>query len=74
MMKVEMDNDDQESYLSVNPESETLSAIQLRVSDLEKEVKELKQADHSITLCASIRSGVPSAVNEYLRSCLGDAL
>ncbi|GJU74692.1 hypothetical protein Tco_1266097, partial [Tanacetum coccineum] len=59
---------------SVNPESETLSAIQLRVSDLEKEVKELKQADHSITLCASIRSGVPSAVNEYLRSSLGDAL
>nr|GEX97659.1 hypothetical protein [Tanacetum cinerariifolium] len=27
----------------VNPESETLSALQLRVSDLEKEVKELKQ-------------------------------
>ncbi|GKB04096.1 hypothetical protein Tco_0832239 [Tanacetum coccineum] len=59
---------------SVNPESETLSAIQLRVSDLEKEVKELKQADHSTTLCALIRSGVPSAVNESLRSCLGDAL
>ncbi|GJZ84673.1 hypothetical protein Tco_0650012 [Tanacetum coccineum] len=58
----------------VNPKSETLSALQLRVSDLEKEVKELKQADHSTTLRASIRSEVPSAVNEYHVSSLGDAL
>ncbi|GJU92723.1 hypothetical protein Tco_1317479 [Tanacetum coccineum] len=50
----------------VNPKFETLSALHLRVSDLEKEVKELKQADHSTTLRASIRSEVPSAVNEYL--------
>ncbi|GJV80665.1 hypothetical protein Tco_1516535 [Tanacetum coccineum] len=59
---------------SVNPKSETLYALQLRVSDLEKEVKELKQADLSTTLCASIRSQVPLAVNEYLGSSLGDAL
>ncbi|GJY94209.1 hypothetical protein Tco_0510570 [Tanacetum coccineum] len=59
---------------SVNPESETLSALQLRVSDLEKEVKELKHADLSITLRASIRSEVPSAINEYLGSSVGDAL
>nr|GFB57960.1 hypothetical protein [Tanacetum cinerariifolium] len=52
----------------VDPESETLSALQLRVSDLEKEVKELKQVDHSTTLRASIRCEVPSAVNEYLGS------
>ncbi|GJZ26015.1 hypothetical protein Tco_0570268 [Tanacetum coccineum] len=58
----------------VNPESETLSALQLIVSDLEKEVKELKQADHSTTLHALIRSKVPSAINEYLGSILGDAL
>ncbi|GKE74337.1 hypothetical protein Tco_1536378 [Tanacetum coccineum] len=58
----------------VNPESKTLSALQLRVSDLEKEVKELKQADLSTTLRASIRYEVPSAVNEYLGSSLGDAL
>ncbi|GJU25675.1 hypothetical protein Tco_1164296 [Tanacetum coccineum] len=59
---------------SVNPESETLSALQLRVSDLEKEVKELKHADLSTTLRALIRSEVPSAVNEYLGSSLGYAL
>ncbi|GKB08930.1 hypothetical protein Tco_0837242 [Tanacetum coccineum] len=46
----------------------------LRVSDLEKEVKELKHADLSTTLSASIRSEIPSAVNEYLRSSMGDAL
>ncbi|GJT33186.1 hypothetical protein Tco_0923605 [Tanacetum coccineum] len=59
---------------SINPKSETLSALQLRVSDLEKEVKELKQVDLSTTLHASIRSEVPLAFNEYLRSSLGDAL
>ncbi|GKD20078.1 hypothetical protein Tco_1221781 [Tanacetum coccineum] len=46
----------------------------LRVSDLKKEVKELKQVDLSTTLHASIRSEVPPAVNEYLGSSLGDAL
>nr|GFA00332.1 hypothetical protein [Tanacetum cinerariifolium] len=37
----------------------------LRVSDLEKEVKELKQADLTLTIHASIIFEVPSAVNEY---------
>ncbi|GKC99235.1 hypothetical protein Tco_1169510 [Tanacetum coccineum] len=36
------------------PEYETYSAIQLKVSDLEKEVQELKQADHSLALLATI--------------------
>ncbi|GJW07366.1 hypothetical protein Tco_1569789 [Tanacetum coccineum] len=56
------------------PKFETLFALQLRVSGLEKDVKELKQADLSSTTCASIRSEVPSVVNEYLRSSMGDAL
>ncbi|GJZ50059.1 hypothetical protein Tco_0604249 [Tanacetum coccineum] len=60
--------------ISINPKSETLSTLQLRVSYLEKEVKELKQAVLSTTLRASISSEVPSAVNEYLGSSLGDAL
>nr|GEX60070.1 retrovirus-related Pol polyprotein from transposon TNT 1-94 [Tanacetum cinerariifolium] len=51
----------------VNPESETLSTLQLKVSDLEKEVKELKQVDLTTTLRAS-------TFNEYLGSSLGDAL
>ncbi|GKC84300.1 hypothetical protein Tco_1140017 [Tanacetum coccineum] len=59
---------------SVYPKSETHSALQHRVSDLEKEVKELKQVDLSTTLHALIRSEVPPAVNEYLGSTLGDAL
>ncbi|GKD00500.1 hypothetical protein Tco_1170774 [Tanacetum coccineum] len=55
----------------VNPESETLFALQHRVFDMEKEVKELKQADLSTTHGASIRSEVPVFVNEYLGSSVG---
>ncbi|GJR96786.1 hypothetical protein Tco_0268960 [Tanacetum coccineum] len=59
---------------SVNTDFESIFDIQLRVSDLEKEFKELKQVDLPTILRASIRSEVPPAVNEYLRSSLGDAL
>ncbi|GKE33104.1 hypothetical protein Tco_1452426, partial [Tanacetum coccineum] len=55
-------------------ESETLSAIHLRVSDLEKEVQELKQVDHSTSLLATIKSEVPTAIKEYLGTSLEDAL
>ncbi|GKD33432.1 hypothetical protein Tco_1248941, partial [Tanacetum coccineum] len=55
-------------------DSETLSAIQLRVSNLEKEVKELKNVDQSSTLLATIKSKVPNAVNEYLGTSLDDSL
>ncbi|GKE10002.1 hypothetical protein Tco_1413553 [Tanacetum coccineum] len=60
--------------LNYVPESKTLSAIHLRISDLEKEVQELNQVDHSITLLAIIKSEVPMAVKEYLGTTLGDAL
>ncbi|GKE51391.1 hypothetical protein Tco_1486547 [Tanacetum coccineum] len=56
------------------PESETLSAIHLRVSDLENKVKQLKNVDHSTLLFATIKSDVPTAVKEYLGTSLGDAL
>ncbi|GJV81949.1 hypothetical protein Tco_1517819, partial [Tanacetum coccineum] len=36
--------------------------------------QELKEVDHTITLRASLRSEIPSAVNAYLRSSMGDAL
>ncbi|GJR04052.1 hypothetical protein Tco_0527036 [Tanacetum coccineum] len=52
----------------------SMLGVQLRVFDLEKEVKELKQVDLTTTLSASIRSEVPQIVNEYLGSSLGDAL
>ncbi|GJS72857.1 hypothetical protein Tco_0705698 [Tanacetum coccineum] len=55
-------------------EFETLSAIHLRVLDLEKEVKELRNIGHSTTLLATIKSEVPSAIKEYLGTSLGDAL
>ncbi|GJV15972.1 hypothetical protein Tco_1361295 [Tanacetum coccineum] len=48
--------------------------VSFRVFELEKEVNEIKQADHSIAIVESIRSQVPSAVNEYLGSSLGDEL
>nr|GEU41007.1 retrovirus-related Pol polyprotein from transposon TNT 1-94 [Tanacetum cinerariifolium] len=51
-------------------DSETFSAIHLRVSDLEKEVKELKNVDHSLTRHAIIKSKVSVAVKEYLRTSL----
>ncbi|GJR42226.1 hypothetical protein Tco_1310329 [Tanacetum coccineum] len=62
------------SATTILPISETLSTIQLRASELEKEVKELKKVDHSTTIHVSIRSQVPAAVNEYLGTSLGDTL
>ncbi|GJW92021.1 hypothetical protein Tco_0169574 [Tanacetum coccineum] len=55
-------------------EFETLNAIYLRVLELEKEVKELKNVDHSSSLLAIIRSEVPTIVKEYLGTNLDDAL
>nr|GEU39635.1 retrovirus-related Pol polyprotein from transposon TNT 1-94 [Tanacetum cinerariifolium] len=59
---------------SKNPKSKTLFALQLRVCNLEKEVKELKQCELTTTLRASIRSEVPLAFNEYLGSTNEDAM
>ncbi|GJW91195.1 hypothetical protein Tco_0168748 [Tanacetum coccineum] len=46
----------------------------LRVAKLEKEVFKLKQVDHSAEVLASIQSQVPSVVNAYLGTSLGDSL
>ncbi|GJR97348.1 hypothetical protein Tco_0269522 [Tanacetum coccineum] len=53
---------------------ETLSAIHIRLLDLEKEVKELKNVDHSLTLRATIKSEVSATIKEYLGTSLDDAL
>ncbi|GKF07293.1 hypothetical protein Tco_0041517 [Tanacetum coccineum] len=54
-------------------ESETLSVVHLRVSDLEKEVKELKKVDHSSALLATIIYEVLTACNkEYLGTSAED--
>ncbi|GJT69446.1 hypothetical protein Tco_1028732, partial [Tanacetum coccineum] len=51
-----------------------LPEVVQRVSALEKEVKELKQVDHSTAVLASVRLQVPLVVDEYLGSTLGDTL
>ncbi|GKE12112.1 hypothetical protein Tco_1415663 [Tanacetum coccineum] len=55
-------------------ESKTLSAIHIRVSDLEKEVKELRNVNHSTTLLATIKFEVPTAIKEYIGTNLGVTL
>nr|GEV75843.1 hypothetical protein [Tanacetum cinerariifolium] len=49
-------------------------AIHLRVSDLEKEVKELRSVDHSSVILIVIKSEVPLGVKEYLGTSLEDDL
>ncbi|GJW71609.1 hypothetical protein Tco_0128526 [Tanacetum coccineum] len=58
----------------VVPESETLFAIHQRITDLEKDVKELKSVDNSTTFISAIKFEVLNAVKEYLESSLDDAL
>ncbi|GKG28093.1 hypothetical protein Tco_0406420, partial [Tanacetum coccineum] len=55
-------------------ESDALSAVQLRVDKLEKDVSELKNVDHSTTTIATLKSQVPTLVDSYLGSKLDDAL
>ncbi|GJV17772.1 hypothetical protein Tco_1363095 [Tanacetum coccineum] len=59
---------------TVVSESETLAAFHQRITNLEKDVKELKTVDHSIALLSTIKSEVPNAVKEYLGTSLDDAL
>ncbi|GJY29293.1 hypothetical protein Tco_0405060 [Tanacetum coccineum] len=58
----------------VVPESKTLFALRQRITDLEKDVKELKSVDNSTTIISVIKSEVPNTVKEYLESSLDDAL
>ncbi|GJZ63140.1 retrovirus-related pol polyprotein from transposon TNT 1-94 [Tanacetum coccineum] len=51
-----------------------LPTIVQRISELEKDVLELKQVDQSPVILETIRSQVPAAVDEYLRLSIGDAL
>ncbi|GJV62744.1 retrovirus-related pol polyprotein from transposon TNT 1-94, partial [Tanacetum coccineum] len=59
---------------SSNPDSTTIYDLLLKVSDLENEVQELKQAYYSPALLASMKYEIPSVVDTYLGSKLGDAL
>nr|GFB27619.1 hypothetical protein [Tanacetum cinerariifolium] len=56
------------------PSSEAFNDVTQRVSKLEKEVKELKQVDHTLAIRESIKSKVPEVINKYIRSTLRDTL
>ncbi|GJW28736.1 hypothetical protein Tco_0045611 [Tanacetum coccineum] len=56
------------------PDSSTLTAIHQRLSDLENEVKTLRNVDHSSAIPAAIKSEVPTVVKEYLGTSLNDTL
>nr|GEV87662.1 hypothetical protein [Tanacetum cinerariifolium] len=59
---------------TIVPDSTTLTAIHQRVSDLEKEVKILKDINHDSTILAAIKSKVPYAVKECLVTNLDDTI
>ncbi|GJV47873.1 hypothetical protein Tco_1438085 [Tanacetum coccineum] len=56
------------------PEITPFIALQLRVARLEQEMSEVKKTDHSADVLASIKSQVPTAVDNYLGTKLDDAL
>ncbi|GKA14095.1 hypothetical protein Tco_0693741 [Tanacetum coccineum] len=54
------------------PESNALTAVELRVSKLEKDVAEMKIVDHSSKAFAILQSQVPTVVDSYLDTNVGD--
>ncbi|GKE37165.1 hypothetical protein Tco_1460570, partial [Tanacetum coccineum] len=58
------------SLLKITP----FIALQLRVARLEQEMSEVKKTDHYADVLASIKSQVPTVVDEYLGTKLDDAL
>ncbi|GKA49043.1 hypothetical protein Tco_0742001 [Tanacetum coccineum] len=53
-------------------ESNALTAVELRVAKLEKDVSKLKTVDHSAEALAILKYHVPSVVDNYLGSKVGD--
>ncbi|GJR23590.1 hypothetical protein Tco_0972117 [Tanacetum coccineum] len=60
--------------VSVIPEHIVLNPSEARTTNLEKDVKGLKNVDHSSALLSTIKSEVPNAVKEYLGTSVYDAL
>ncbi|GJX96157.1 hypothetical protein Tco_0351955 [Tanacetum coccineum] len=52
--------------------SDALSVVQLRVAKLEKDVSDLKKLDLSVEALAPLKTQVPSVVDNYLGSKVGD--
>nr|GEU84638.1 copia protein [Tanacetum cinerariifolium] len=53
-------------------ESDALSAVQLRVAELEKDMSNLKKTDLSAKALVALKTQVPSVVDNYLGSKVGD--
>nr|GEX69659.1 hypothetical protein [Tanacetum cinerariifolium] len=58
----------------VVPEPDAISDVQLRVAKLEKDVSEIKKIDHSAKALATLKSQVPTVVEQYLGSKINDVL
>ncbi|GJU95179.1 hypothetical protein Tco_1319935 [Tanacetum coccineum] len=56
------------------PDFSSVFAFNKRVSNLEKELTELKQADHSVLLLATIKSQIPAMVDDHLDTRIGDSI
>ncbi|GJZ08762.1 hypothetical protein Tco_0543045 [Tanacetum coccineum] len=63
---------DAPTITTVVSESSTLTAVELRVAKLEKDVSELKTIDHSTEALAILKSQVPFVVDNYLGSKIED--
>ncbi|GJV73255.1 hypothetical protein Tco_1493250, partial [Tanacetum coccineum] len=63
---------DTPTITTVVPEFDALFVVQLRVAKLEK--VELKKIDHSAKALATLKSQVPTVVEQYLGSKIGDDL
>ncbi|GJS96650.1 hypothetical protein Tco_0803618, partial [Tanacetum coccineum] len=63
---------DASTIITVVHESNALSAIKLRVVKLEKDVYELKTVDHSSEALAVLQSQVPTVVDSYHDTKVGD--
>ncbi|GKA71583.1 hypothetical protein Tco_0777722 [Tanacetum coccineum] len=63
---------DAPTITTVVPEFDALSVVQLRVTKLEK--AKLKKIDHSAKALATLKSQVPTVVEQYLGSKIGDDL
>ncbi|GJT38760.1 hypothetical protein Tco_0938625 [Tanacetum coccineum] len=57
---------------TASSESDALSAVQLRATKLEKGISDLKKIDLSAEALAALKTQVPSVVDNYLGSKVGD--
>ncbi|GKC37968.1 hypothetical protein Tco_1050352 [Tanacetum coccineum] len=74
MMEIKVQHEDLQSTISTTivHDSTTLTTIHQRASDLEKEVKILKDFNHYSEILTAIKSRVPYVVKEFLGTDLDD--